>query len=97
MYGTPWHGEADICSASSAPLHRIYALDKSSRNGVTPMRPAEAAARLFACAFPPFHDPRGLATVVDTLGELASTVPVARLSFANHPSAVGFVRQEAAA
>ena len=34
MYGTPWHGEADICSAASAPLHRIYVLDKSARNGV---------------------------------------------------------------
>src|SRR5436190_6834171 len=97
MYGTPWHGEADICSAASAPLHRIYVLDKSAHNRVTPLRPAEAAARLFACAFPPFHDPRGLATVVDTLGEIASTVPVARLSFANDPSAVDFVRQEAAA
>jgi len=97
MYGTPWHGEADICSAASAPLHRIYVLDKSSHNGAVPLRPAEAAARLFACAFPPFHDSRGLATVVDTLGEIASTIPVARLSFANDPSAVDFVRQEAAA
>jgi len=97
MYGTPWHGEADICSAASAPLHRIYVLDKSAHNRVMPLRPAEAAARLFACAFPPFHDPRGLATVVDTLGEIASTVPVARLSFANDSSAVDFVRQEAAA
>src|SRR4051794_11567923 len=24
MYGTPWHGEAEICSAGRAPLRRIY-------------------------------------------------------------------------
>ena len=97
MYGTPWHGEAEICSPARAPLARIYVLDKSARNGVTPLRPVEAVARLFSCTFPPFHDRRGLATVVDTLGDLATSVPVARLSFANHPSAVDFVRQEAAA
>jgi len=99
MYGTPWHGEAEICSPAHAPLRRIYVLDKTVRgnNGVTPLRPAEAVARLFSCTFPPFHDPRGLETVVDTLGALAMDVPVARLSFLNDPTAVDFVRQEAAA
>jgi len=99
MYGTPWHGEAEICSAGRAPLRRIYVLDKSSRsrNGVTPLRPAEAAARLFACAFPPFHDAGDLGRIVDTLGDLAASVPVGRLSFANDPTAVAFVRQELAA
>jgi hypothetical protein len=97
MYGTPWHGEAEICSPAHAPLRRVYVLDKSPHNGVTPLRPAEAVAHLFSCAFPPFHDRRGLETVVDTLGHLAGSVPVARLSFMNDPSTVEFVRQEAAA
>jgi hypothetical protein len=97
MYGTPWHGEAEICSPAHAPLRRIYVLDKSARNGVTPLHAGEAVARLFSCAFPPFHDQHGLETVVDTLGDLAAGVPVARLSFANDPSAVAFVRQEASA
>jgi hypothetical protein len=97
MYGTPWHGEAEICSPSHAPLRRIYVLHKSERNGITPLGAAESVARLFSCAFPPFHDPRGLATVVDTLGALVESVPVARLSFLNDPSAVAFVREEAAA
>jgi hypothetical protein len=96
MYGTPWHGEADICSAAYAPLRRIFVLDKAPRNAVAPLRPAEAVARLFACAFPPFHDPQGLETVVDTLGELALSVPVAKLSFVNDSSAVAFVRQQTA-
>src|SRR5438270_269266 len=74
MYGTPWHGEAEICSPASAPLRRIYVLDKSAHNGVTALGPAEAAAHLFACAFPPFHDPDGLRRVLDTLGALATSV-----------------------
>jgi hypothetical protein len=99
IYGTPWHGEAEICSPASAPLRRVYVLDHTLRdgNGVAPMRSAEAVARLFACAFPPFHDRRGLSTVVDTLGQLAMSVPVAKLSFVNDPSAVDFVRGEVAA
>src|SRR5438477_10316213 len=59
MYGTPWHGEAEICSPASAPLRRVYVLDKAAHNGVTPLARGEAVASLFACALPPLHGPHG--------------------------------------
>lgn len=97
MYGSPWHGDAEICSTSRAPLRRIFALQKAAANGVTPLTPAQAAARILACAFPPFHDVTGLTAVIDIAAALASAVPVTRFSFVNDPAAVAFIRNLAAA
>jgi hypothetical protein len=92
MYGTPWHGEAEICSPGSAPLRRVFLLDKAKPNAAAPLETGEAVARLLSCAFPPFHDPGALLRLLETLGALASAVPVSRLSFVNDESAVALVR-----
>jgi hypothetical protein len=92
MYGTPWHGEAEICSPSRAPLSRIFTLSKGTTNQLTPLSPAEGAARLLTCAFPPFHDLEGMQTVTGIVASLATQVPIARYSFLNEPSAVEFIR-----
>ena len=93
MYGTPWHGEADICSPSHARLHRIFLLDQATDNAVHPLSPATAVARLLSCTFPPFHDASGLSAIAGTLAAIAADVPVTRLSFVNDHSAVDFVRE----
>ncbi len=92
MYGTPWHGEADICAPSRAPLSRIFTLDKAPANHLTPLSPAQGAARLLACAFPPFHDTQGMKSVIGIAAALASEIPLARFSFLKEPSAVDFIR-----
>lgn len=92
MYGTPWHGDAEICSPSRAPLHRIFALHQAAENALTPLSPAHGAARILACAFPPFHDLAGMQAVIDIAAAVASAVPVARYSFVNDTSAVEYIR-----
>jgi hypothetical protein len=92
MYGTPWHGEAEICSASRAPLRGILLLDKAVRNELRTLSQSAAIARLFSCTFPPFHDAEGMNAVVGTLAEIVREVPVASLSFVKDRSAVEFVR-----
>lgn len=91
MYGTPWHGEAEICSSSRAPLRRIFLLDQAKSNFVTPASPAAAVARLLACAFPPFHDASGLSAIAGTLATIVNDVPVERFAFVNDHTAVDFV------
>lgn len=93
MYGTPWHGEAEICSASRARLHRIFLLDQATFNAVDPLSPATAVARLLSCTFPPFHDAGGLNAIAGTLATIANAIPVTRLSFVNDHSAVDFIRE----
>jgi hypothetical protein len=96
MYGTPWHGEAEICTASRAPLRQIFALhkalDRPPANQGIRLSPAQGAARLLACAFPPFHDPAGMESVIGIAAALVAAVPVTRFSFVNDPTAVDFIR-----
>src|SRR3954453_12910065 len=92
MYGSPWHGDAEICSTSRAPLRRIFALEQAPANAVVPFSPAQGAARILACAFPPFHDTQGMQTAVGIAAGLAMAVPVARFRFVNDASAVAYVR-----
>ena len=93
MYGTPWHGDAEICSESRAPLRRIFVLDKSTANAVSPLSPAAAVAHLLSCTFPPFHDAAAMDAIAGTLGAIAADIPVTRFSFVNDHSAVDFVRR----
>jgi hypothetical protein len=92
MYGTPWHGDAEICSASRAPLRRIFLLEQSTTNEMKPLSQSQAVARLVSCTFPPFHDATALGGVVSALAKLTAEVPVARLAFAKDERVVAFVR-----
>jgi len=143
MFGTPWHGEAELSSPSSAPLVGVYLLEKAvprdprsssgssgdtkavereeprnsedpeylriSRNSeeprnseelveggsrssrLRPLPPAEAAARLFGCAFPPFYDAACVAFTLECLDRLIANVPVRVLEFTRDASAVDAV------
>lgn len=93
MYGTPWHGEAEICSPNRARLARIFILNKSEENHERPLASGEAVARLLSCAFPPFHDRHGMASVLGILGRLVDSVPVSELSFVKNRTSIDFVRR----
>src|SRR3989475_11859333 len=55
MYGTPWHGEAELASAAHAPLAGIYLLRHGTSNALIPLHPSQAIARLLASRFPPLY------------------------------------------
>jgi len=92
MFGTPWHGEAELSSPASAPLAGVYLLRQAPATKLVDVVPAEAAARLFACTFPLFHDGRALAYTLDCLERLIAAVPVKVLEFTPDRSAVEAVR-----
>jgi hypothetical protein len=92
VYGTPWHGEQDFACAASAPLERLFFLEQGRANGVRPIKGVEAAARLVACSFAPFHDAAGLDFTLDLLERIVDYVPCFVLTFVPEPSVVSFVR-----
>ena len=96
MHGTPWHGEAELSMAASAPLAGVYLLVQSPENAVRELAHAEAVARLFGCAFPPFFDPNAVAFTLAFLERLAQRVPVRELRFTRNANVVDLVRAEAA-
>ena len=92
MYGTPWHGEAELAHPGRAPLTRIYFLRHGEKNELVPQREAEAAARLFACSFPHFYSPEALDFTLGFFEEVARAVPCYELSFLPDEWVVAFLQ-----
>jgi hypothetical protein len=91
MYGTPWHGEAELAANSRAPLAGILLLARGERNALEPVAPAEAVSALLARGFVPFHDALRMATTLRFLEGLTQAVRCFRFPFAPGADAVRFV------
>lgn len=91
MFGTPWHGEAELSMPGGAPLAGIYLLVQSQSNELLPLERADAIARLFRCTFPLFFDSSAIDFTLSFLERLASTVPVRELRFTRDRSVVDLV------
>ena len=88
MYGTPWHGEAEICVADDAPLHGIFLLQQAPTTAIREIDPAAAVARLFGCSFPLFYDPESISFALTLFGELVSEGLVHLLDFTADSSVI---------
>jgi hypothetical protein len=75
MYGTPWHGEAELAAPIRARLKEIFFLRRGLRNELVAKCQSEAAARLFSCAFPTFHNAAGLEFTLAFLEEVTAAIP----------------------
>lgn len=93
LWGTPWHGEAELSSQEHAPVDAIFLLAQAPANAIRRLPDAEAVARLMTCAFPLFHRPSAMQWTVDFLGDLVQRVPVCELAFVPDRSAVELVRR----
>lgn len=93
MYGTPWHGDERLASPDRVPLSAICFLKQAAQNAVTSVPKGIAAARLFACSFPPFHDRTGLAATAALLDRIVQSVPCVELSFTPTPSVIDLIRR----
>lgn len=93
MYGTPWHGDAGISSACSAPLTKIYLLEHGKSNEIAPIRGSLAAAELFARCFVPRHCTEGLQFALTFLDRVAREIPCNIFRFVPEQGAVEAVRR----
>jgi hypothetical protein len=93
IYGTPWHGEAELADPGSAPLAGVFFLEHGGTNVLFPLRGAPAAARLLACGFPPFWDRGGLDFTLAFFAAMASEVPCHELRFVPDGRVVAFVQK----
>ena len=95
MYGTPWHGEADLASPDRVPLTKVYFLTKGIKNELAPLKGYDAAGRLFACSFPPFYSQAGLDFTLSFLEEIVRTIPCYELKFLPQEEVLGFILKKA--
>lgn len=96
MYGTPWHGEAELASPSRAPLTAVYFLRHGRKNKISAKIGAEAAALLFSRSFPVFYDPEGLRYTLEFYDHLTREVPCYELDVVPNRRIIDFVRKHQA-
>lgn len=92
IYGTPWHGDANVCDPGNAPLEKLFFIVHADRNYAKPISLIDAASRLLVRCFPPFWDKEGMQFVTDFLAQVAEEVPCYELGFVPDQSVVEFVR-----
>jgi hypothetical protein len=92
MHGTPWHGEAGLAAPDRVPLDQVYVLRQATAERLVPLGPAEAAARLFATSFAPFHSPSGLSFTLKVLDRVARGTACAELHFRRDRAVIDFLR-----
>lgn len=92
MHGTPWYGDAKLAANLSARLTKIFFLGRGDSNELVPQGRTDAAARLFACSFPPFYSPKGISSTLEFLDELTDQVDCCELKFVPDERVVQFVR-----
>jgi hypothetical protein len=95
MFGTPWHGEAELSSPQSAPLGAIHLLVQAERTEFVSLPPAQAAAALFGCTFPPFYDADALSFTLECLEGIVRDLPVRVLRFLPDRSVIDCIRSAA--
>jgi hypothetical protein len=95
MYGTPWHGEAELASPRRSPVHRIFFLGRGAGNEMRPLAQPGAIARILARSFIPFHSHAGLAFTLEFLQQVTASVPCVDFRFVPDRRAVDAVRNAA--
>ena len=81
IYGTPWHGDAKVCSPEKAPLEKIFFLKHAKMNKVERIEGIAAASKLLVRSFPTFWDKKGMEFTLGFIDELTREVPCYELSF----------------
>jgi hypothetical protein len=88
VYGTPWHGDALLASPRSGELAAVFFLKHGPTHDVVPTRGPLAAAKLFSCAFLPFHSAEGVDRTMIAVERVTRDVPCYDLWFAPDRSVI---------
>jgi hypothetical protein len=91
VYGTPWQGDAELASPQSGPLAAVFFLNRGTTHGIVPARGSRAAARLFSCAFLPFHNAEAVGRTMTAVEQVISETPCYELWFTPDASIVDVV------
>ena len=81
MYGTPWHGDAELAASRWGDIDAIFFLERGLVNSIRSVSVPDATADLMARSFVPFHDPEAVERTLGIVGELSRAVSTGRLAF----------------
>ena len=92
IYGTPWHGDAKLCSPEKVPLKRIFFLNHARENKAARIEGIAAASKLLVCSFPTFWSQPGMEFTLNFYEELTADVRCFDLGFVPDESVIHFVK-----
>ena len=92
IYGTPWHGNAEIASPLSAPLSSVFFLTHDDENRLIPVQGADVASRLLVRSFPTFWDGEGMRYTLGLCERLSTRVPCYELGFVPDERVISMLR-----
>lgn len=87
VWGTPWHSSANAWSPDVAPCRAIVFVKHGEGATIAPIRPGDAARRLFRTAASPFWDPGGTEFALSAIDRLVTTVPAFEYCYSPSQSA----------
>jgi hypothetical protein len=90
---SPWHGEHNEVHPGAYPLRAVVFLRQATANTLTPLRPAEALARLLTLSFAPVFLPDGLDRMMGAWAGLLERTPAYVFDFTPDEGAVALCRQ----
>lgn len=91
IYGTPWHGEADIFSNEGAPLQSIYFLEKDTTNYVKDISQIEKFNKIVQCMFTSFWDKEQMNYNLELLQSLLHSISAKSFYFQPDQKAVDYI------
>ena len=74
MFGTPWHGEANLADPGSVPIERLLFLEQDRETRLERVSSVESVSRLLQCSFVPFYRHTLLAKSLEIADELCREI-----------------------
>ena len=81
IFGTPWHLDPDFCSPASAPLEKMFFLDRSRPSGFYLASPSDGISQILRTAVIPYYHKNWLSKIIENLVLLSGLVPFYNFSF----------------
>jgi hypothetical protein len=94
IHPTPWFGEHPEVGGEAVHLRAVYLLRQGDEVSFERLRPATAAALVFAKAFPPLWDPERTEKTLATLGRICQQLPCGWLTIPKDARAVEWVQAQ---
>lgn len=94
MYGTPWHGDAYISTAQSAPIKRVCFIVQSHENYIKEITEVDAFSRLLVRCFPTFWNEKGMDFIMQLGSEICKEIDTYEFGFLPDQTAIDFIRKK---
>ena len=92
-YGTPWHGEVDICSPGSVPVEKLFIIKHGKKNEVRKISEGEMVSTLLVRSFATYWNSSGMNNTLKMYQELINKVEAYELSFVPDESVIKCIEQ----